>query len=383
MVSSDNLDDILVQPKLTTVPNKLNPKKTKSKRSSSGSKKKNTRTVTLKGFPRRFATHNYHDYANMALPHSSPDSELKGQTTRSSTSHHIPFPLKLFHMLQDAHEKKFDHIVSWQPHGRSFRIHSPDLMVRDILPKYFNHSKIRSFQRQLALYNFCRLNREGPDRGAYYHEAFLRGRAFLCSRITRTRVKGTFVRVSSSPESEPDFYAMDPVRPMAMVMMARSDTGLAQPSVVGQRPPKAPSTTPTTSSPDKILSVSSSSANGDHLDPLAVFQSPAISNNFKSWGTSSSMPAVVADHSSMIHVLPRPELLMATKNYHLNHHQTTTTTSLLSDHIYQALRETQDLLLLDQNDANNVDDALVNLAAVAAPSLTDVLSEQDMESLFD
>lgn len=42
-------------------------------------------------------------------------------------------------------------------------------------------------------------------------ELFLRGRSFLCTKIQRTRVKGTWVRTSSSPESEPDFYAMDPV----------------------------------------------------------------------------------------------------------------------------------------------------------------------------
>lgn len=41
---------------------------------------------------------------------------------------------------------------------------------------------------------------------------FLRGRAFLCSKIQRTRIKGTWVRTSSSPESEPDFLSMDPVQ---------------------------------------------------------------------------------------------------------------------------------------------------------------------------
>lgn len=33
----------------------------------------------------------------------------------------------------------------------------------------------------------------------------------MCSKIQRTRVKGTWVRTSSSPESEPDFFSMDPV----------------------------------------------------------------------------------------------------------------------------------------------------------------------------
>ncbi len=33
----------------------------------------------------------------------------------------------------------------------------------------------------------------------------------MCSKIQRTRVKGTWVRTSSSPESEPDFFSMKPV----------------------------------------------------------------------------------------------------------------------------------------------------------------------------
>ena len=69
--------------------------------------------------------------------------------------------------------------------------------------------RFSSFQRQLSLYGFLRLTQKGPDRGAYYSELFLRDRPDLVALIPRTRIKGYWVRQSSSPETEPDFYAMD------------------------------------------------------------------------------------------------------------------------------------------------------------------------------
>jgi hypothetical protein len=36
---------------------------------------------------------------------------------------------------------------------------------------------------------------------------------FLCKRMIRTKVKGTKFKAASSPEQEPDFYAMPPLVP--------------------------------------------------------------------------------------------------------------------------------------------------------------------------
>lgn len=69
------------------------------------------------------------------------------------------------------------------------------------------HSKLASFQRQLSLYGFLRLTC-GRDKGAYYHERFLRGRPDLVHQLVRTRVKGTGRKLATSPASEPDFYGM-------------------------------------------------------------------------------------------------------------------------------------------------------------------------------
>jgi hypothetical protein len=50
----------------------------------------------------------------------------------------------------------------------------------------------------------------GRDKSAYFHEAFLRGKRFLSTRIKRIkRIKGSKkIRLPSFPETEPNFYDM-------------------------------------------------------------------------------------------------------------------------------------------------------------------------------
>lgn len=103
-------------------------------------------------------------------------------------------------------------IISWQPHGRCFVVHLPDRFVKSILPQFFDQSKLTSFQRQLNLYGFRRItNRASPDVGAYYHELFLRYRIDLCYKMVRVKVKGTGCKAAQSPETEPNFYKMNPI----------------------------------------------------------------------------------------------------------------------------------------------------------------------------
>jgi hypothetical protein len=104
------------------------------------------------------------------------------------------------------------HIVSWQLYGCCFVIHKFKEFVDYVMPKYFRQTKLTSFQRQLNLYGFSRLTR-GPDATGYYHELFLRGKVFLCKKMTRTKVKGTKFKAASSPDQEPDFYTMEPLVP--------------------------------------------------------------------------------------------------------------------------------------------------------------------------
>lgn len=65
------------------------------------------------------------------------------------------FPFRLYDMLEEAERQGFDHIVSWLPTGKGFRVRRLDDFVSQILPRYFNQqTKYKSFQRQLNMYEF-------------------------------------------------------------------------------------------------------------------------------------------------------------------------------------------------------------------------------------
>lgn len=145
--------------------------------------------------------HHYHDHSHD--PYETYQEEhhpARGGVT-------IPFPMKLHAMLEGVVREGLEDLCSWQPHGRAFVVHKPKEFVA-LLPKYFKLTKLASFQRQLNLYGFNRLTR-GKDRGAYYHELFLRGKPFLAHHIQRMKVKGTGVRARSNPTQEPDLWSME------------------------------------------------------------------------------------------------------------------------------------------------------------------------------
>jgi hypothetical protein len=117
------------------------------------------------------------------------------------------FPSTLHLMLQDVDDEGLAHIVSWEIHGRAFKIHKPQDFEQKIIPRYFNQTKITSFHRQLNLYGFTRIS-QGRDKGVYYHELFLRGKHFLSNKMFRLKVKGYRVKKLPSPQAEPDFYSI-------------------------------------------------------------------------------------------------------------------------------------------------------------------------------
>jgi hypothetical protein len=163
--------------------------------------------MTAKLNERHFVVHNYHDHATDLALEFDLQQELASKRKGGVA---IPFPLKLHEMLDQIEADGLKHVISWQGHGRAFMVHDPKEFVSHVMPKYFKQTKLTSFQRQLNLYGFCRLTK-GLDNRGYYHELFLRGMPHLSLKITRVKVKGTGYKAASSPEQEPDFYAMPPV----------------------------------------------------------------------------------------------------------------------------------------------------------------------------
>ena len=91
------------------------------------------------------------------------------------------FPQRLYDMLEKAEELGYDHVISWMPDGKSFKIHvdgtqdaESEKAVVDILKGAFNQTRYRSFLRQLQLYGFERTCR-GPHKGECRHDLLVRG----------------------------------------------------------------------------------------------------------------------------------------------------------------------------------------------------------------
>lgn len=96
------------------------------------------------------------------------------------------FPWKLHEMLRSTASEGRDNIVSWLPHGTAFKVHNVPDFVSTILPLFFKQTKYKSFQRQLNLWGFERIQ-TGPEKGAYYHKQFIREDQSLCRHLTRQR----------------------------------------------------------------------------------------------------------------------------------------------------------------------------------------------------
>ncbi len=121
----------------------------------------------------------------MDLPSNSQDSAsalCKEGNGAKSKEVRQPFPCKVYEMLEDAEEKGFDDIVSWNHNGDGFTVHNKDRFTKEIVPIYFNQTRYKSFQRQLSLYGFER-STTGSNKGLRHHEKLRRGFKHLCRQM--------------------------------------------------------------------------------------------------------------------------------------------------------------------------------------------------------
>uniref|UniRef100_A0A7S3QA97 HSF-type DNA-binding domain-containing protein n=1 Tax=Chaetoceros debilis TaxID=122233 RepID=A0A7S3QA97_9STRA len=206
-----------------TVPLRKDAKRIKRKR-----KTKRPAGLTANGHARQFVKHTYVDRSNeyyaetrevdhekeMEIYRRAYLPKLNGDQKKSSAQvvKRKAFPLKLQYMLTLVEEQGMQRIVSWLPHGRGFIIRDAEKFSLEVMAKYFRQTKLSSFVRQLNIYGFTRIY-QGKDKGAYYHEYFLRGKLSLSTSIVRSKVKGNKIRAASSPDDEPDFYAMKSMPP--------------------------------------------------------------------------------------------------------------------------------------------------------------------------
>ena len=112
----------------------------------------------------------------------------KNETKTLSKNKRKTFPRILYQMLQE----KSDHettvkIISWLPDGKCFQIHNKIDFEQGLLRKYFNGIKFRSFQRQLNIYEFERL--EEYKYPTYKHIFFVRDQDHLINNVKRVPIK--------------------------------------------------------------------------------------------------------------------------------------------------------------------------------------------------
>jgi hypothetical protein len=94
-------------------------------------------------------------------------SQVPPKPTNPSTGNKEPtFPMKLHMILSNP---AYEHIISWLPHGRSWRIHQQKAFEQRVIPLFFRHGRYSSFARQVNGWGFIRIS-HGRDFGSYYHE---------------------------------------------------------------------------------------------------------------------------------------------------------------------------------------------------------------------
>ena len=104
--------------------------------------------------------------SHSALPITLPEDEAGSVRVHSGSGFRfvVPFPYRL-HPILDQMDKAGDtSIICWQPDGRHFVVVNPTLLMKEIIPKFFNQKSFKSFQRQLHLYGFQRVN-ASPNQG--------------------------------------------------------------------------------------------------------------------------------------------------------------------------------------------------------------------------
>jgi hypothetical protein len=89
------------------------------------------------------------------------------------------FLVRLRALLKRAQDDGLVHIVSWQPHGKAFKVHDRNAFCKSLLNDCMDSEQYGAFQRVLRRWGFHRM-KDGRDNGAHYHRHFVRDDPSLC-----------------------------------------------------------------------------------------------------------------------------------------------------------------------------------------------------------
>ena len=109
-----------------------------------------------------------------------------------------PFSYKVYDLLQNSVLEDYEDIVSYTSDGKAFVIHDRVLFSERILPVYFGHSNMRSFERQCSYWGLTRCldekKKTKDNLFAWFHPCLQRGRSDLLRQIKRVAKKDTGTR---------------------------------------------------------------------------------------------------------------------------------------------------------------------------------------------
>ncbi|OQR96426.1 hypothetical protein THRCLA_07290 [Thraustotheca clavata] len=114
-------------------------------------------TISNEKLPSMQLSSPYSPSTNMLLPLPMPTPKAKERGTDSPRSpikkRNVGVP-KFLRFLYEILEKEDKSIISWSHKGTAFQIRKPEALSTGILPRYFKHNKVSSFQRQLNYFGF-------------------------------------------------------------------------------------------------------------------------------------------------------------------------------------------------------------------------------------
>jgi hypothetical protein len=166
-----------------------------------------TSTKTTTAMSHTPGTHPFYDYIDY-----SRDIDMTPDVPLTAMGRVPTFPAKLHAILL---RKELHHIVSWLPHGRSWKVHDTIEFEKQVIAIYFEFTKHpnSSFFRQAKLWGFLRLKKNNCiDHDSYYHPKFLRGLPYLCKDVRRPPT--SHLPDIPSIDREPDFTAISKIYPL-------------------------------------------------------------------------------------------------------------------------------------------------------------------------
>jgi hypothetical protein len=188
----------------------------------------------------------YRDFSTLPDPDPSSPITAPGR---------IPnFPAKMYAILS---RKDLSDIITWLPHGRSWKVLKPREFEVKVIPTYFEHSKFSSFIRQANGWGFRRIISKGGDRNSYYHELFLRGKPHLIKLMRRPPPSS---KPLADATTEPDFHAISSERPLPEIKDGDTATdavahgNFPRQATYSFVPPKMPAAPPSAAAPAALAS---------------------------------------------------------------------------------------------------------------------------------